>query len=354
MKVLFSTKKPTAFNNPFIRELSDSISLHNKRIDCLLEPELFWKDPDDTHVDILHVHWPEDLMGWTTFNGGELQKLKKHFLKWKNKVPIVLTVHNIISHKGNKLKNDLYKYIYKNVEHFVHMGQASIALLKQTYSLPQKTTHTVIPHLMYASYQTDMEQKKARKYLDIYADDFVVLAFGSIRNKQEKKLLLKMFKHLNQENKKLVVTRPVFSKFFLSRLIEHYIYDPEKRIEVFDKKISSQEVPYFFGSADIVFIQRVDSLNSGNLILGYCFQKVVVGPDVGVIGEILRKTGNPTFNPSDINTVVQAIEKAKILAQEGKGFENYAYATAKWNQKLVAKKYGRLYKSLITQSTITI
>lgn len=346
MKILFSAEKPLQFNNPFINELAESLSQYNSNVECLLKPQIFWDNPAAHSIDLLHIHWPEDLTGWATPTREKLQKLEQQLLKWKRKVPVVLTVHNITPHNSNKFKSYLYKLIYQNVEHFIHMGKASISLLKQAYSLSPNSTHTVIPHLMYTSYRTDIDKEEARGNLNIVKNDFVVLAFGSIRKSQEKKLLLESFRDFNQENKKLVVTKPVFSNFFLFRWIEKYRYDRDKRIQVFNKKISNKEVSYFLASSDIVFIQRVDALNSGSLILGYCFQKVVVGPDIGVIGEILKKTGNPTFNPSDIKTVVQALEKAKKLAWEGKGRENYEYATTYWNKELVAKKHARLYKIL--------
>lgn len=52
--------------------------------------------------------------------------------------------------------------------------------------------------------------------------------------------------------------------------------------------------------ADIALLQRVKILNSGSLPLNFYFGNVVVGPDVGNVGEILKKTGNPVFNVEDV------------------------------------------------------
>jgi hypothetical protein len=48
-------------------------------------------------------------------------------------------------------------------------------------------------------------------------------------------------------------------------------------------------LPYYYAASDLAFIHRVKILNSGNAIMPMLFGKVVVGPDVGNVGVLLKK-----------------------------------------------------------------
>ena len=65
------------------------------------------------------------------------------------------------------------------------------------------------------------------------------------------------------------------------------------------RDFTDEEVALYFAAADAVFIQRLDDLNSGNLPMAFLFRKAVAGPAGGNIGEWLRKTDNPVFDPQD-------------------------------------------------------
>jgi hypothetical protein len=70
--------------------------------------------------------------------------------------------------------------------------------------------------------------------------------------------------------------------------------------------------------------------------------KVVVGPDVGNVGEILRETGNFTFEPHDISSAVSALQKA--LTEITKGKDNRTYATENWASDTIATTLLKCYQ----------
>ena len=98
----------------------------------------------------------------------------------------------------------------------------------------------------------------------------------------------------------------------------------------------------YFCAADVVLIQRVDALNSGNLPMAFHAGKVVVGPNVGNVGAILRETGNYAFDPQDINSAASALQKA--LTETEKGKENRTYATEHWASDIVASSLLKYYQ----------
>lgn len=56
--------------------------------------------------------------------------------------------------------------------------------------------------------------------------------------------------------------------------------------------VPAEKVQYFVNAADALVISRLQVLNSANVKVGSSFGKVVVGPDSGVVGEILHQTGS--------------------------------------------------------------
>ena len=85
---------------------------------------------------------------------------------------------------------------------------------------------------------------------------------------------------------------------------------------------------------------------------------MVVGPNVGNVGSILNKTGNPIFNPYDIDSIVLAIKKAKELLSVNKGEENKMYAQYVIEMSLATKdaelnRYALRLQSLIDQEQPT-
>jgi hypothetical protein len=75
---------------------------------------------------------------------------------------------------------------------------------------------------------------------------------------------------------------------------------------------------------------------------------MVVGPDVGNVGEILRENDNFTFDPHHIESAVDALQKA--LEAIPKGEKNKAYATAHWSSDLIAAELLKHYQQSKTNS----
>ena len=99
-------------------------------------------------------------------------------------------------------------------------------------------------------------------------------------------------------------------------------------------------------ASDVIFIQRKDILNSASIPLAFLFHKVVIGPNIGNIGEILQDTGNPVFHPDNKFDIIRALETARQLSARRKGEDNYAYAIENMNSGKIGKEYAELYRNL--------
>jgi hypothetical protein len=112
-----------------------------------------------------------------------------------------------------------------------------------------------------------------------------------------------------------------------------------------DGIVDRNMLPYCFTAADVVFIQRIRILNSGILPMAFLFNKTVMGPGIGNIGELLDNERNFSFDPSDRNSVLGALEKA-VNSSLTKTPTNEQYAKENWNTAKICKLYEQSYHIL--------
>ena len=110
--------------------------------------------------------------------------------------------------------------------------------------------------------------------------------------------------------------------------------------------IPDEQLPCYLAAADVVFIQRTDILNSGNVPLALSFGRVVTGPASGNIGGLLAETGNPAFDPAAPRSVDIALERAARLSATDQGARIRAYAQEHFGIGRIAAMYGGLYERL--------
>lgn len=113
-----------------------------------------------------------------------------------------------------------------------------------------------------------------------------------------------------------------------------------------DEPIDECDLPYYMSASDVIFIQERNALNSVNIPLAFLFHKIVVGPNTGNIGELLKNTGNPTFNPNHKADIIRVLKMAWQLSTWGKGEMNYTYALENMSIDKVGKQYAEVYRDL--------
>lgn len=203
--------------------------------------------------------------------------------------------------------------------------------------------NVIIPHHIYQyTYKEDISIERARQYLNLPQEAFIVTAFGKFRNREEIRMVAGAFSKWDEKNKLLLAPRfypfsrhNKYGRNILKRWasrIGYYLAMPllnrmfNLQAGANDELIDNCDLPYYMAASDIILIQRKDVLNSANIPLAFLFHKVAVGPDMGNMGELLNSTGNPTFCPDNKDDIIRALKEARQLAVWGKGEVNYTYA----------------------------
>lgn len=356
MKILFAFNRDL---NPYVDVVLSGLAAAG----CPAETgtEKFW-NAELFDYDIVHIQWPETLFDWRVPSAIEMAFLRRRLKEVHSRAKIVFTRHNAISHHVNEgnmaVLKDLYALCEEECDAMVHLGEAS----RSACTALADKRHVMIPipiyEQLYAPY-LGTAREEARRRLSLPQNRKVVLAFGNFRYEKEKELVTAVCS--GQTGKKICLIAPKWHKardysfspqhpMLALRSVKKAVWAWRNGMRLGTNHImSDEEVALHFVAADVVFIQRLDELNSGNVPMAFLFSRVVAGPDGGNIGEWLRTTGNPIFDAQSPDSVREALEEALRLAAAGQGEKNQAFAMANWTTKQIGEAHARLYKDLYAQ-----
>lgn len=345
MKVLFVCD-PASTSNPYVHTLVEEMT--RQGIEAWMScDDLFLK----SSYDIIHFQWPEAVYKWKRhITQGEVSWLKDRIITLKKAgKKVALTCHNLQPHTNkDEGVNKLYPVIYELSDLFIHMGKYSHELLSTKYPNAQ---HVIIPHHIYDGiYHFKEEKETCQKELGLNRDKVNALCFGEFRTDEERMFIIQLTERTRTENINFV-TPGFYRKHWYAKSFSETC----KRIRKINeykhlglrftaKHLSNAITEKYFTACDIVFIQRLTILNSGNLPMGFHAGKVVVGVNSGNVGSILRETGNPTFEVNEIDSAISAIRKAIDLTREKQGEKNRFLAEREWSTEAVVKKLIATYK----------
>ena len=347
MKVLFVFKEEEEANR-YISTLKDALIAEG--IDATCSVDDFWNNYQK--YDIVHFQW---LQGYVIpiLDAEDVNRFVEQINKIKNRCKIVVTCHDFKPHYSNdQHHNYALNYIYEHCDVMIHLGQYSCNYYIN--KLDSGIRHCVIPHHIYNNfYHFSLDKSIARKQLKIPSSANVLLCFGAFRRDIERNMVLKAWKKVEVKNKYLLA--PGFyhlymrrkNVFLLSMQLMKAWYYKLRGVHFINEFVPHDKVETYFCAADILMIQRAVILNSGNLSLGFHAQKVVVGPNVGNVKEILEESGNPVFDPNDISSVTKAIQDGFRLKYTGLPQKNHDYAMKNWNSSIIARKHIEVYRDIL-------
>jgi hypothetical protein len=351
--------------NRFLVDLNVALS---KRVELTHDENMFWNMQGD--FDVVHLHFPE----YMTFEherqyhaglSDELIAATEERLRyWGARARLAVTRHVLLPHDAltDPQWEKMYEAVYRHMHGVVHFAKASVNEFNQRYAKTDfvhgQPEHAVVPHHSYTSLPNVVSRQEARERLGISSRSQVMLVFGAIRNLEERDLILQTFQGLRATRKVLLVSRWketlakvswVRLKYWLRDLNRlYYRLHPSYRFNY--GFVQEADTQLYLNAADVLFIPRLKVLNSGNITLGMTFGKVVVGPDSWDVGELLKETGNPVFDPEHPETAVAAVKRGLQLAAEAHvGPANQKLALEQWSAEQCGERYLDFFRRLVAE-----
>ncbi|MBR1402574.1 MAG: hypothetical protein IJ558_13990 [Treponema sp.] len=352
MKIYYPYDNPEKVDTPYVRSLTQNIPNLDANVEFYWGLSDFWNDKC-LDYDIIHIMFPHFLVMGRRHSSKDLEQ-RLNFLKSNGKI-IVSTCHNFVPHyKKQKKQTQAYELVYKYSDEIYHLEEYSKTVFEKKYpDIPQKLLY----HPIYTNaYMTSSlpSRNEAKEKLGLDRDKKYILCFGAFRDNEERLLILGIYDWLVKND--LYVLAPSFFRVKKTRNKIAYLYNLLKfrslkkkfpHIIFSNSRVPENDVPLYAQACDIGLIQRIHILNSGNVFLYSLFGKIFVAPDEGNVGVICKKTGMPSFDAKDRNSLIKAISEALKLSENNAGEALKNYAIKNWSLEAFYTKQWEYYKEIV-------
>lgn len=343
MDILITADEQMA--NPFIRLLAEALRLEPDVTRVVASAAQFWEAP--TPLDVLLLQWPEALLNWQPPATDRIDRLAAQLDRWRQAARcVIIQVHNSRPHRTAAQDDRLFATVYRAADAFVHSAPPSRVSLVEYLPEAADKPFAYIPLLLNDVYGTRLPN--ARDALRIPAHDVVMLSLGALRHVDDLSLLVTGFRRLTQPGKRLLIvgSRLRQTPDTLLNLRHRIGAHLTPGITLTWRHAAPRRVQQYLSAADMLIISKRRVLNSSNLPLGFHFGLVVVGPDDGSVGYVLRETGNPVYTPGDHDSFTRALAAAIALRSTDLGARNMAQA-AQWQPRVLARHYVAFFREML-------
>lgn len=192
--------------NLFVPVLCDAIRMTGVDVRCSTKE--FWES--DKTYDIIHFQWPEEVVGRMCDDPGIVRRLEERIAFFRSRgTHFVYTRHNVRPHYANEVIGRAYDIIESQSDVVVHMGRFSLEEFVGKH--PDSRNAVILHHIYQYTYQEDISVERARQYLQLPQEAFIVTAFGEFRNCEETRMVLEAFRSWNEKQKLLLAPASTLS-----------------------------------------------------------------------------------------------------------------------------------------------
>jgi len=202
-----------------------------------------------------------------------------------NHTKVICIFDNVVPHEKRPGDRLLTRYLTKNIDGAIVMSATVKEELEVFRSdMPVKFS----PHPLFDNYGGLVPEEYAKAALNLDPGFSYILFFGFIRAYKGLDILLDAFadKRLRGRKIKLLIAGEFYENdaSYRKQISQNGL---ENEIMIFDRFIKDQEVPLFFGAADIIVQPYRSATQSGVTQIAFHYEKPMLVTDVGGLKEII-------------------------------------------------------------------
>ena len=277
---------------------------------------------------IWHLHWVEakwnrPRVGEAAFRAAAILAMLQ-FARLRG-VRIVWTVHNLQAHERYhpRLERWFWRAFISRVDGYLALSAAGKALARERFPRLRTVPGFVVPHGHYRdAYPATLTREEARARLGVPAEARVVAFLGKIRPYKNVPHLIRTLRTLTDPSLRLLVAgQPNLPR--LADDVRAAVGD-DPRIRLWLEHVPDDEVQVYLGAADLVVLPYQEVLNSGSALLALSFDRPVLVPERGAMGELAARVGadwvrtfTGSLSPAALDDAVQWARAPRAAGCEG-------------------------------------
>ena len=247
--------------------------------------------------DVLHVHWPEkalhaeSLLGTVAGAAAALAILEAAHLHGAR---VVWTAHNARPHESRhpRLEEWFRSAVVRRVHTVIHPSVSGQQAVEALYPELARRPHAVVPMGHYrGAYPDTISRPAARASLGIPDDARVITFLGLVRPYKNVPGLVRSVRALPRDVGEVVllVAGAPHTPALAAEVREAAGGDPRVRLAL--EHIPDDDVQRYLRAADLVALPFRDITNSGSALLALSFDRLVLVPARGAMGELQALVG---------------------------------------------------------------
>jgi len=269
-------------------------------------------------ADLVHYQWPEEFSDWKLPSDETIDRISRAVRRWADRCPTAVSVNNFYPHgfEGHPVFKRLYEVFYAHCKVVVHYSRTSHAMVIREFPSAGDKRHVVTPYFNYDRLlRPGASRDECRRSLGFQENEFVVLAFGAIRFREELQLIRRAFSMARIPHKRLLMCSGYWDQgsVFLRRLrsIHASCWRRWHRVRGPFGRIPDSEVHRYLMASDVLLIPRLKDMTSGLVGLAYTFARLMIAPNHGAHPEYLDGTDNLLYESGSPRSLAKAIERAR-------------------------------------------
>ncbi|PEN15317.1 glycosyltransferase [Longibacter salinarum] len=245
--------------------------------------------------DIIHVHWPDDFLSlddwWrsASYVMGEIATLALARMRGTR---VVWTGHDLGPHESHHagLENMFWSVFPSLVDGFISLSQDGLEMARREIGALSDVPSAIVPHGHYRdAYPDPHDRDDARANLGLHRDAPVLLYVGRIRPYKNVPHLVRIFRQWCEGDARLLVVGEPSTDTLRESIQMAAQRDSRIRLDL--RYVPEDLMPRYLAASDLVVLPYDHILHSGSALLALSFNRPVLVPNRGAMGELRDNVG---------------------------------------------------------------
>ena len=336
--------------NPFQERFYHSIANHGVSVTPLryrsLLPLL-----QSSNFDILHLDWIHPFYKAGNLFSSCLKALIEEVdICLSRPTRIVWTAHNLYSHDSflpQGMERAFIGRVCRHIDAIVGFSSAGLQRLNREFPFVKEKKQFVIPHGHYIDdYETPMDMEQARERLNLPQNSKIILYLGGMRDNKGVRDLVEAFVSIRDTERVFLVLAGGSETDRMRGFLDGI--ENTKGVILHRRTIPKDEIPIYFGAADIAALPFKEIFNSGSMILAVSMKKCIIIPDLSVLNEHIPKYARFNYRANDVTELSKTIVSALLhtdLKERGINASEEIRKNLSWD--LIGAKVVGMYEELL-------